>query len=206
MSIAGQDLVDAQCYGEGWQFNQKRNVMSRTKTTMTGAFLVFILALAGCAAEDPSGVIDQPASPNGTTDPTVVEPEVAPVTQEATCDWDSARLESGLANPPTSTGSNLATAIIGSWQHTHIDSGTGYQEVAETTDIRYVFPSATELLYCQDVPGGTFQAENAVDFELDGTEIILPSPATGYAVDAWDNDTMVWTNHRDGSLYLLKRR
>lgn len=73
-------------------------------------------------------------------------------------------------------------------------------------DIRFVFPSTNRLLYCQDVAGATSQAENAVDVTLDGTEIVLPSPATGYGVIAWDDNTMLWKNHRDGSHYVLKRR
>jgi hypothetical protein len=186
---------------------KKEIAMSRTKTTITGAFLICILALTGCAAETPSGSVDQPEPSSGTTDPgTPAEPEQEPVTQEATCEWGSARLDSGSADSPNSTGGDLATTIIGSWQHTHIDSGSGYEAVKPTTDIRYVFPSTTEMLYCQDVQGATSQAENLVSFELNGTEIVLPSPATGYGVQTWTNDTMVWTNHRDGSLYLLKRR
>ncbi len=54
--------------------------------------------------------------------------------------------------------------------------------------------------------GATSQAENAANFTLEGTEIVLPAPANGYAVVAWDADTMVWENHRDGSHYLLQRR
>ena len=42
--------------------------------------------------------------------------------------------------------------------------------------------------------------------KLEGVEIILPSPASGYAVTAWTDDTMVWLNHYDGSLFLLQRR
>ena len=180
--------------------------MSRTKTTVTGALLVCVLALTGCAAEDPSGPVDQPDSPNVAAEPSTPDaPEAEPVTQEETCDWDAARLNSGSANPPSSAGSNLATTIIGSWQHTHIDTGSGYEELKPTRDIRYVFPSTTRMLYCQDVQGATSQAENAVDIELDGTKIVLPLP-TGYQVMTWSNDTMVWTNERDGSLYLLKRR
>lgn len=82
--------------------------------------------------------------------------ESAPITQEKSCGWESARLPAGSAEAPSSPGDDLSTALIGSWQHTHIDS--------------------------------------------------VPAPATGYVASAWSADTMLWTNNRDGSLYLLKRR
>jgi hypothetical protein len=66
--------------------------------------------------------------------------------------------------------------------------------------------SPDTFLYCQDVDGATDKAERSIGLEMEGTEIILPSPATGHAVVAWDDTTMVWLNHRDASLYLLKRR
>lgn len=181
--------------------------MSRSQATIAAAFLTCVLALTGCAPESSPGV-DGPPNPSAPSSapegPT--EPANEPVTQEETCDWNTARLDSGSADAPAAAGSDLATVLIGSWQHTHIDSGAGYEAVKPTTDIRYVFPSTSRLLYCQDVKGATAQAENAVKIELAGTELVLPSPATGYSVTAWDADTMVWTNHRDGSLYLLKRR
>lgn len=180
--------------------------MSRSQATIAAAFLTCVLALTGCAAETTPGANGQqdPKSPSSPSEP--AEAKIEPVTQEETCDWNTARLDSGSADAPAAAGSDLETVLIGSWQHTHIDSGAGYEAVKPTTDIRYVFPSTSRLLYCQDVKGATAQAENAVNIELAGTELVLPSPATGYSVTAWDADTMVWTNHRDGSLYLLKRR
>lgn len=201
--------------------------MSRKIGIVAGVSLASILLLGGCAAGPDLGGTGQSPAAESTAPPAAEEstapapppapaeqkpvetesPESAPVTQEETCDWDSGRLDSGSASDaPSSPGADLETALIGSWQHTHIDSGAGFEPLETTTDIRYVFPSTTRLLYCQDVQGATTQAENAVDMELDGQEIVLPSPATGYTATAWSADTMVWTNHRDGSVYLLKRR
>ena len=135
---------------------------------------------------------------------TEAEPELGPA--EVGCDWDSERLSSSSAGAvPDAEGSDIAQAVLGSWQHTHIDSGGGFEAVKPTTDIRYVLSSDT-FLYCQDVENATDKAERSVGLNMEGTEIILPSPATGYTVVAWDDNTMVWLNHRDDSLYLLKRR
>ncbi len=184
---------------------------------IVGALAASALVLGGCAAEPGAGA-PRPAPPapsSAATGPAAAEPDVAEpttpapaaVTQDETCDWGSGRLASGSADAvPSAPGGDLTTALIGAWQHTHIDTGSGYEAVSPTTDIRYVFPSTARLLYCQDVENATSQAENTADITLDGTELVLPSPATGYAVTAWDADTMVWTNHRDGSTYLLKRR
>lgn len=201
--------------------------MSRRIGIVAGATLASILLLSGCTAGPDFGGTSQSPATESTAPPAATEttapapppapaeqkpaetkaPESAPVSQEETCDWDSGRLDSGSASgAPSSTGTDLETALIGSWQHTHIDSGGGFEALETTTDIRYVFPSTNRLLYCQDVQGATTQAENAVDMELNSQELVLPSPATGYTVTAWSADTMVWTNHRDGSLYLLKRR
>lgn len=199
--------------------------MSRKIGIVAGASLASILLLGGCTAGPDFGATGRSAAPESTDQPAATEttapepapaeqkpaetesPEPDPVSQGESCDWDSGRLDSGAASgAPSSPGADLETALIGSWQHTHIDSGSGFEPVATTTDIRYVFPSTTRLLYCQDVQGATTQAENSVDMQLDGQELVLPSPATGYEVTTWSADTMVWTNHRDGSLYLLKRR
>lgn len=172
--------------------------------TAVGAAVAMILLIGGCS----SGTVE---AGDAATEPSIApaEPEPSeptPVTQEATCDWDTPRLASGAATVPASAGADLATALIGSWQHTHIDSGSGFEALAETTDIRYVFPSTTQLLYCQDVQGATSQAEQSATIELDGANLVLPSPSKGYTVTAWTDDTMLWTNNLDGSLYLLKRR
>jgi len=106
---------------------------------------------------------------------------------------------------PAAEGSELARAILGSWQHTHTNTGSGFEPVGPTIDIRFVL-SADQFLYCQDVEGATDQAERSAPLKLEAAEIALPSPASGYAVTAWTDDTMVWLNHFDGSLYLLHRR
>ena len=96
-------------------------------------------------------------------------------------------------------------ALLGSWQHTHINEGGGFKPLKPTTDIRFVLSSDT-FLYCQDVQGATKRGENSAPMSLEGAEIVLPSPASGYAVVAWNENTMVWINHYDDSLYLLQRR
>jgi hypothetical protein len=147
-----------------------------------------------------------------TTAPPTQEPQAPTTTVTAepeevdpTCDWDSPRLSSGDASEPTGEGTDLPVAVLGSWQHTHINEGEGFKPVKPTTDIRYVLSSDT-FLYCQDVRGATEQGENSAPLVLDGDEIVLPSPATGYKIVAWNENLMVWLNHRDGSLYLLQRR
>jgi hypothetical protein len=186
--------------------------------------------LAACggseSAEPVSTVTPQPATttaatsapsttsapaPTTTTAPTQEsqEPQTTvttePVDVDPTCDWDSPRLSSGDAGEPTGEGEDVALAVLGSWQHTHINEGGGFEPLKPTTDIRYVLSSDT-FLYCQDVQGATEEGENSAPLVLDGDEIVLPSPATGYKIVAWDENMMVWVNHRDDSLYLLQRR
>jgi len=141
---------------------------------------------------------------------TTVVTETTETTQpdnaEPGCDWDSSRLPGGGASDvPASEGGDIDQAILGSWQLTHTDSGSGFEPLGPTTDIRIVL-SADEFLYCQDVEGATDKAERSAPLKLEGDEIILPSPASGYTVTAWTDDTMVWLNHFDGSLFLLQRR
>ncbi|MBX3091843.1 MAG: hypothetical protein KF801_04970 [Cryobacterium sp.] len=167
--------------------------------------LIVALALSGCTHSGPSvsGEPTQAASnPLGTASSTPPPSELP----DASCDWESPRLPSGSDITPNGMGEDLAATIIGSWQHTHIDDGGGYEPVKPTTDIRYVFPSTTTMIYCQDVAGATSKADRTANIQLEGTEIVLPSPATGYDVLAWTHDIMVWKNLRDGSLYILKRR
>ncbi len=182
--------------------------ISPSASLLISAVLASVLLVTGCATESGTEGAAGSTSPGSPATETETEPtEAEAVTQEESCDWDSSRLALGSGDSaPTSVGSELATALIGAWQHTHIDSGEGFEALSDGTDIRYVFPSSTRMLYCQDVDGATAQAERAVDIELDGTEIVLPAPATGYGATAWSADTMVWTNNRDGSIYLLKRR
>ncbi len=146
------------------------------------------------------------AAATASTDTTAAPDTTAPAVVTAGCNWESARLSSDVADDaPSDEGTDLATAILGSWQHTHINEGSGFVPVKPTTDIRFVLTS-DRFLYCQDVEGVTEQAENSAPLNLEGNELVLPSPATGYAVTAWDEHTMIWLNHRDGSLYLLRRR
>ena len=132
--------------------------------------------------------------------------EGTPAVQAESCDWDAPAVAGDSSGIPSSPGDSLETAIIGAWQHTHFDKGNGFETVGAGTDIRYVFPSTTRILYCQDVDGATSQAQNAADITLDGTSIVMPSPHKGFEVTAWSADTMTWTNNLDGSTYLLKRR
>lgn len=192
--------------------------MTRKIGPLAAALLVSALVLAGCAAESPfptdtpsadstatGSEPSAPVEPEATPD-AEPQPEAGPLTQEETCDWASPRLASGKAVAANGQAGNLESALIGSWQHTHINDGSGYEALETTTDIRYVFPSITRMLFCQDVAGATNQAENAADMTLEGTNIVLPSAGVSYGVEKWDANTMVWKNHRDGSLYLLKRR
>ena len=182
----------------------------RMRTAALSIFVVGVLVFAGCAPEpapsEPAAVPDLKTS-NAPADPGVVaeEEEVVAVVQEEDCGWASPKI-APAATVPTGTDGPLDVVLVGAWQHTHFDTGAGYEPVGDGTDVRYIFPSTERILYCQDVKGATSQAENAANFTLEGTEIVLPAPANGYAVVAWDADTMVWENHRDGSHYLLQRR
>ncbi len=182
--------------------------MPRKIGPLAAALLVSALVLTGCAAEpaaEPAtGANTQPdnAATPGTEPSTPAEPEATPVTQEESCDWATPRMDSGSASAPRGQNGDIATVLIGAWQHTHIDS----EALKPTTDIRYVFASTSRMLYCQDVAGATSQAENAADITLNGTEITLDGGASLYGIVAWDANTMVWTNHRDGTSYLLQRR
>lgn len=197
-------------------------------------FIVAILTaaaavLAACggseSAESSNSVTSQANETTVTTSPppstttsvatvTTAEVDVAdagtdttvPAEVDPNCDWDSQRLAAGDASDePAGEGSDLGQAILGSWQHTHIDEGSGFVALKPTTDIRFVL-SSDRVLYCQDVEGATNQSENSAPLILEGDEIVLPSPATGYKVVAWNENTMVWLNHRDDPLYLLQRR
>ncbi|MDO5735886.1 MAG: hypothetical protein Q4P15_05380 [Propionibacteriaceae bacterium] len=147
------------------------------------------------AEEEPASTTSEPAEP-------------VTVMQEETCDWESEPLVPGSAGdvPSGPDDADLGAVLIGAWQHTHIDSGSGYEPVGSGTDIRFVFPSTTRILYCQDIAGILPEGENAADIELAGTDIQIAGAAPVYTVLAWTGDTMVWNNNRDDSLYLLKRR
>lgn len=188
--------------------------MSNRVAATAAGLLACGLLLAGCAIGPPPSMSGTDSAPDqaapshpspdeGTAEETEpAEPEK--VAQEETCDWGSDRIAGSAGSVPSSPGKDLSTVIVGAWQHTHINDGSGFEPLGES-DIRYVFPSSTRLLYCQDNQY-TQEAETSVDFELDGTSLVLPSSNPGYEVSAWDADTMLWVNNRDGSLYLLKRR
>ena len=154
---------------------------------------------------------DQPASEDGPAsdepaveEPPAEEPAQAPRTQAESCEWDTSGSTGGSSAAPSGQEGDLDSIIIGVWQHTHYDSGAGYEPL-DTEDIRFVFPSLDRMLYCQHVPGITDYAENAGDISWEDTGIVLPTGSVGYTVTSWDQNTMVWNNHLDGSSYLLQR-
>ena len=143
---------------------------------------------------------DEPA----TEKPAAEEPADTPRTQAESCEWDTAGSAGGSSAAPSGQDGDLDSIVIGVWQHTHYDSGSGY-EALDAEDIRYVFPSLDRMLYCQHIPGITDYAENAGDISWEDTGIVLPTGSVGYTVTSWDQNTMVWKNHLDGSNYLLQR-
>src|SRR5690606_20384788 len=156
----------------------------------------------GAASESPATGAEQPGSdaPDAEDDA-----DDTPRSQAETCDWDSPELRAAVGTVPQINDGDPRDMIVGSWQHTHFDTGKGYEEVS--ADIRYVFPSSDRLLYCQHVEGVTDHAENATDITWDDMKIVIPGGvAPGWHVMSWDADTMVWLNHADQSHYLLQRR
>ncbi len=126
--------------------------------------------------------------------------------QAETCGWDSPALPSSAqAAVPSGESGELNDVIVGAWQHVSYDAGEGYIAL-DDKDIRFVFPSAERMLYCQHVPGATDHAENAADISWDGNTIVHPNGTALYTVEAWDGDVMIWINLRDQSRYLLQRR
>lgn len=169
---------------------------------------LLVFALAGCAAENGPVSEVQPEQNSGTEpdlqsdDDPGEHPEA--ITQEETCDWESPKL-SAPADAPDGQEGELSEVLVGAWQHTHTDDGSGFEEV--TNDHRYVFSSPDRMLYCQHVPGATEHAENAANVVLNGTAIELPGGKYAYTVTAWDQDTLVWDNPVGGGyVYLLQRR
>lgn len=171
------------------------------------ALTVSLMLLTACGSETQ----DDPAAA-ASAEPTAQEPSSEPAGEETpeprkqaeSCDWDKNAV-SGAAKAHSDTAGDLKTVIVGSWQHTHFDSGNGY-EALSNKDIRYVFPSADRLLYCQHVPGITNHAENAANISWKGNSFAPPGGAPGWEVVAWSDDSMVWINKMDDSKYLLKRR
>jgi len=209
--------------------------MSRNRLFIVAGFAAAVMVLSACGGSESSkpsstvaaqatettAVASAPSTTNSAASTTTIAPTTTAAAQESqvstttvttepaevdpTCDWDSPRLSSDDASEPAGEGDDVTVALLGSWQHTHINEGGGFKPLKSTTDIRYVLSSDT-FLYCQDVQGATKQAENSAPLILEGDEIVLPSPASGYKIVAWNETTMVWLNHRDGSLYLLQRR
>lgn len=196
--------------------------MRRNHPLILAVLITAVTTLAACGSSDSSSTTHAIASELSTTiattsttdatrsttdaGTTATTSTTAPAIAAAGCDWDSERLSSEASDDaPSGEGTDFETAILGSWQHTHINEGSGFEPLKPTTDIRFVLTS-DRFLYCQDVDGATDKSEISAPLQLEGTDLVLPSPATGYAVTAWDENTMVWLNHRDGTLYLLKRR
>lgn len=184
---------------------------SRRGTLALALALTLPLVLAGCVAMPDLGgtsseqpTAEQPDASTGTDDADDTDDIDAPASQAESCDWDSPKLSSGVPDIPQSGEGDLKATIVGAWQHTHFDTGGGYE--AATNDHRYIFPSSDRVLYCQHVPGITDHAENSADFTWDDTRIVLPGGAPGFVVLSWDADTMVWLNRADDSHYLLQRR
>lgn len=179
------------------------------RLTLGALVSVIALGVAGCVGPPISGTpgpdTETPSASQTPAESPAPEPEepAGPTEQAASCEWDKAQV-SAEATRPTGQEGNLATVLIGSWQHTHFDSGAGMESLEE--DIRYVFPAPGQLIYCQHVPGITDHAENKATFTLENTLIALPAPHKGFEVTAWSTDRMVWTNNFDGSTYLLVRR
>ncbi|HLU64561.1 MAG TPA: hypothetical protein VKY66_08565 [Protaetiibacter sp.] len=170
--------------------------------------LAFVLAgcvalpeLGGASSEGTAPQAEPPAVAGEEPDEST---EDGPRTQEESCDWDAPKLTAGASSVPQGSAGELQSIIVGAWQHTHFDTGGGYEPV--TADIRYVFPSTQRILYCQHVEGVTNHAENAADISWDDTRIVVPGGAPGWVVLSWDADTMVWLNRADDSHYLLQRR
>ncbi|HRN29533.1 MAG TPA: hypothetical protein PK781_03375 [Terrimesophilobacter sp.] len=166
-----------------------------------------VLTLTGCISAPITGepAVD-PAAPTESAPAPVESDEPAepaePTEQAASCEWDIPAVTAD-PRPPAGQEGDLPTVLIGSWQHTHFDSGDGWEVL--DNDIRYVFPAPGQLIYCQHVPGITDHAENATTHTLEGT-LIAPPSHPGWDATAWGADRMVWINNLDGSTYLLVRR
>lgn len=187
------------------------NTMNRPARRLSLAALATVIALgvAGCVGPPMSGAPGPDTeTPNASQTPAespAPRPEepAGPADQIASCEWELPQASADATRPTGQEGA-LATVLIGSWQHTHFDSGDGMESLDE--DIRYVFPAPDQLIYCQHVPGITERAENTTTITLEGTLIAPPAPHPGFEVTAWSTDRMVWTNNFDGSTYLLVRR
>lgn len=146
------------------------------------------------AAEDPMNDESDDPAPEDEAEPA----DQAPSPPPADCAWDAPKASGGAA--PSGRDGDLATALIGSWQLVATDGEPVDQ------DIRYVFHSDSEVLYCQDVPGITDRAENPATYQLDGDVITMNDGAATYTALDWGADTMTWSNELLGDTFLLVRR
>ncbi|NLA64899.1 MAG: hypothetical protein GX862_02990 [Leucobacter sp.] len=181
------------------------------------AAIIAAALLSACAAEaEPpasggaDGAAPSAAAPSdaaaGESGESGAQPGEPVVREQAeTCGWELAALTAEVPELPSGQTGELQDVIIGAWQHTHFDSGSGFEQLANE-DIRYVFPSTDRLLYCQHIPGITEHAENAASITLEATKIVLPGGHPGFVVTHWSDDTMLWNNPTDGSTYVLQRR
>lgn len=180
-------------------------LVRRLSATALAAALA--VTVSGCVAPPIAGTPVPPAATPTTPSGEPTAPETSdpaqPVAQPDSCDWESPRVDAA-ADAPTGQSGDFATVLVGAWQHTHFDSGDGWESAS--ADIRYVFPSAEQLLYCQHVPGVTEHAQNRAAIRLEGSLILPPDPHPGFEAVAWSADRMLWVNKLDGSSYLLVRR
>ena len=175
-----------------------------------------MLLVTGCSsgvlAQEPEPAEQQPpaavesAEPAAeqTSEPIEETEDAAPAAADDSCGWDAPAVRPGADAAPSGQAGDLLDAVLGSWQHTHYDEGSGFTPVE--ADIRYVFASSSEILYCQDVPGVTDQAENRAPIEWDGQQIMLQGTTPSFIVTDWSSEAMLWHNPTDGSTYLLQRR
>ncbi len=182
---------------------------------LLAGLLALVLALSGCSGSSSDDAGSKPTTAvadSGEGDEAVADestPDASPTPQARqqaeSCDWSSAALPRSIPSSiPTAAGADIGSALVGAWQHTHFDSGSGYVALKDE-DIRFVFPSSGRLLYCQHVPGATQRAERSTDVALKDNAIVIAG-APGYVVSAWNDQTMVWINRADNSRYLLQRR
>lgn len=172
----------------------------------TAILLVVLAVMTACGSssdDEAKPTTTAAVTPSEASDDVAEEP-VGPREQAESCEWD-AEIVGGAAKATSEQSGDLKTLIIGSWQHTHFDTGSGYESL-DSKDIRYVFPSADRLLYCQHVPGVTDHAENAANITWNKNSFAPPGGSAGWEVLSWNDDSMVWNNKLDGSKYLLKRR
>lgn len=150
-------------------------------------------------ADASDGDADVALPSDGETDESVDGDQARPATVPAECGWDSPAI-TGSGSEPTGMPADLQSALIGAWQHVSIDGDP------VSKDIRYVFPEPGVMLYCQDVPGITDQAQTSAAITIEGTTIMPPSPHPGFEILAINDDAMLWKNNQLGDTYYLVRR